>query len=229
MTTLRDSDLHRVVQMLPEDVRVLIRQHGFALAGGSIRARVSGDAVSDFDLYAPASLTQEAISAAAIVFAEARGSRVFTGRNALTIATVGRTPVQIITRYRMGTPDDLIRRFDFTVAQAVVWYSDGHWLSLISDDFYADVAARRLVYVNPSAPYEVGASLLRARKFLRRGWQLPIPSLTDLVVRLVCEVEQVRVAVDPDVIRGVIRGQLLELDPLTVIDGVEVREDESED
>src|SRR5208283_3039247 len=65
------------------------------------------------------------------------------------------------------------------------WFESGKWTSLIDDEFYSDLAAKRLVYRSPVRNEDAGGSVLRLLKFYSRGFRIPLDSLGAVLARLV--------------------------------------------
>lgn len=215
------------------------------LAGGFIRATIAGERVSDIDLFgsnADFLLTQ------AKDLAYNRKGKHHVSKNAITVMAPPRIPVQFITRWLFKDPAKLIASFDFTVCQSVIW-AETHKVEklmpiedkdkpqeyidktvfrcMVSDEFYQDLAARRLVYTFPVRSEEAGGSFMRVIKFVKKGYNVQAPSLAGVIAR-------VTNAVNTDkwgFLQGtteyekqmafVVTGLLREVDPLTVIDGVD--------
>lgn len=229
------NDLRFVVQRLPRDIRELLSTHAGKLfvGGGFIRAIIAGEEPHDIDMFGDDAVRLEVI--ANDLAALRPGSRVHKSKNAITVITPDRLPVQFITRWTFTNPGDLVASFDFTVCQAAIWrsgrQSNDAWSSSISDRFYTDLAGRRLVYTSPKREEEAGGSLLRVIKYVKRGYSIQVSSLGDVVARLAAA------AGDPAYIAArataglpitlplVIGGLLREVDPLLVIDGFEVVDD----
>ena len=146
--------------------------------------------------------------------------------NAFTVLTQGRTPVQFIHRWLYEDAARLIQEFDYTIARAVVWWNATFelWTSLCDQDFYADLAARRLVYCSPERTEDAGGSLMRARKFLARGYFISAHDLGLVVHRLVSKID-FEATTRLGNLEKVIIGLLREVDPLTVVDGIDVADE----
>ena len=241
MQTLTQSDLNFVLSRCPRDILKLLKANPgkLFLAGGFIRATIAGEKVSDIDLFGQSIEDLERI--AKDLTLERKG-RYFKTDNAYTVLSPPRMPVQFITRWLFPDPDLCILSFDFTVCQAVIWtekidieIADEPGIkktkiifhSRISDDFYRDLAARRLVYTFPKRDEEAGGSFLRVIKFIKRGYNIQAPSLAGVIARIVSKLDFDRIGVN---IPGhmnesraatVITGLLRQVDPLTVIDGVD--------
>ena len=234
MSALSGTDLNFVLRRVPRDVRELIKLRSLFLAGGFIRAVIAGEKASDIDLFG-ASL--ESLKLEAMQFAIARQGRMHETDNALTVLTPGhRLPVQFITKwlYATGEQEKLLAEFDFTIAQSVIWWSKDGWHSAISEAFYRDLAARRLVYTFPQRAEAAGGSLLRARQFLLRGYNIQAESLAGVISRLVSGVNEGAMGaliaeLGIEKARAqVMSGLLREVDPLIVIDGVDIADEHAD-
>lgn len=221
---LTDTDRHFVLSRIPRDIRTLMQQHPLYLAGGFIRAIIANEQPSDIDLFGS---DPNQLRAIAQGFALTRRARFHETRNAFTVLTPGRLPVQFIHRWTFQTSDQLLRSFDFTVAAACICWDTGFqlWAAPCADDFYSDLAARRLVYTSPRRHEDAGGSLLRVRKFLARGYTIQAPSLAAVIARLVMGVDfnQLNKHEDREPwLAQVLTGLLREVDPLVAIDGLDL-------
>ena len=218
---LTKEDLRLVVSRLPKDVVMLMKTYPLVLGGGFIRSTISGEKVSDVDLFGR---SEDVLRLASLELATGRRGRVHTTLNAHTVLTQSRMPVQFITRWLFDGCESLVKSFDFTVCQAAVAYKmvDGvmRWVSCCSEAFYPDLAAKRLVYTFPVRVEDAGGSLLRMRKFLSRGYTIQAPSMAGVIARLINSIDFGKAATEKD--RAlVISGLLREVDPLTVVDGID--------
>ena len=228
MRELTTADLRYVVQRLPRDIRDLLSENPNKLfvGGGFIRATVAGETPSDIDIFG---VDKDFLIAVANLLSSRRpGSKVHTTKNAVTLLTPDRLPVQFITRWTFQTSADLIKSFDFTVCQAAVWRhgkgSTAPWQSARGENFYVDLAGRRLVYTNPVRDEEAGGSMLRVIKYIKRGYTIQVSSLGDVIARMVDKLPPVgRFAADTT--GQAITGMLREVDPLLVVDGFEIVDD----
>ncbi len=237
---LSNSDLNFVLSRCPRDILKLLRDNAgkLFLAGGFIRSTISGDKVSDIDLFGT---TKDDLLRIAKDLTLERKGRYFQTDNAITVLSPPRFAVQFITRWLFTEAEPLITSFDFTVCQAVIWAEslpdttitvDGkpvvkkhcRFHSLISAAFYPDLAAKRLVYTFPQREEEAGGSLMRVIKFVKKGWNIQAPSLAGVIARIVSSLSTNELATGGNREFGaarVITGLLREVDPLTVIDGVD--------
>jgi hypothetical protein len=195
--------------------------HSVFLAGGYIRACVANEPVADIDLFAP---DEERASLYARVLAG--DEKISKSKNAFTFRIKGfDTPIQVIHRWTFAKPEEVIESFDFTVAKAMVWCSSGSvdhtrkWESLIHDDFYSDLAAKRLVYTSPIRNEDAGGSVLRLLKFYSKGYRTPLDSLAAVIARLVVQgvVEEGLSKLGPtreEAMTVALTGLLHEVDPL---------------
>lgn len=216
------NDLRYVVGRLPLDVRTLLKEHPAKLfvGGGFIRATVAGETPSDIDIFGHGKAHLGAV--AEVLKDRRQRAKLHTTKNAITLLSDNRMPVQFITRWTFDTPGELIASFDFTVCQAAVWWTGSQWASRVGDRFFMDLAARRLVYTSPIREEEAGGSLLRAIKYTKRGYSIQISSLGAVVERLFSAVERSPMTVDGGGTKQVLVGLLREVDPLHVVDGMDI-------
>jgi len=231
MRELLKEDLHHVVTSLPRDVIGMIQKYpSLMVAGGFIRSVIAEERVSDIDIFGD---KMETLKQAAQELTIVRKGRMHETANAITVLAPPRMPIQFITRWTYANHESLLNSFDFTIAQAIIrcvntTYFDvseagttvPKWEGYCGDRFYEDLAARRLYYTSPTREEESGGSLLRVRKFLMKGYTIQAWSLGMVVARLMNKVDMER-------IRGqelgqVIVGLLREVDPLRVIDGIDM-------
>ena len=222
MRELLKEDLHHVVTSLPKDVIELIKKYPtLMVAGRFIRSVIAEERVSDIDLFGD---KVETLKQAAQELTISRKGRMHETANAITVLAPPRMPIQFITRWTYPAMiQPLLDSFDFTICQAVIWYIGediNRWNGRCSDRFYEDLAARRLYYTSPTREEESGGSLLRVRKFLMKGYTIQAWSLGMVVARLVSKI-------DPEKLGGhevgtIIVGLLREVDPLRVIDGLDM-------
>jgi hypothetical protein len=219
MNKLTAQDLQFVVRRIPKDVRQIMTEHQVFLAGGFIRETISGGDVKDIDIFGQ---SKESLGIIADAFALKREVKPFRTENAITVLCPPRLPVQFITRWVFDSAGPLVESFDFTVCQAAVWFdrSLGLYSSAVSDDFYSDLAARRLVYTFPKRDEEAGGSMMRVKKFLKRGYNIQASSLAGVIARVAAKVDWAR-AESEERAAFVIAGLLREVDPLLVVDGLE--------
>ena len=184
MRELNPHDLLWAVRLLPKQVRnqMIIYGPRLVLGGGFVRSTVSGEKPNDIDLF-----TQTSEDAKLFSDEIAKGSKrkPYETGNAISVKLSQRHFVQYIHRWTYPTPADLIESFDFTIACSALWFESGKWTSLIDDEFYADLAAKRLVYRSPLRNEDAGGSMLRVLKFYQRGFRIPLDSLGAVLARLV--------------------------------------------
>lgn len=234
METLSRTDLRFIVSRLPRDVRKeLMTSNGLAIAGGFIRETIAGEKPNDIDIFIfgqkDAEDSKRILEFVAQSTAMKRSSKVYKTGNAFSVFTSNRMPIQFIHRWFYNTPEDILLSLDFTVCQAVVWFdrhdqatgNQGTWKSLCVESFYADLAARRLVYTHPCRDEEAGGSMLRVRKFIKRGYSIQCESLAGVVARLVSAVRGDTSTMEPMFLTKIICGLLREVDPMIAIDGLE--------
>ena len=221
MNTLTSQDLRLCVSRIPKDVRELMAKYKLMVGGGFIRSTIAGEKVNDIDLFGTDKQTLE-LAANHLRFQ--RNGRLHTTDNAFTVLSSSRIPIQFITKWLYNSAAEVCKDFDFTVCQAVIEQVEGGgWSSVCSDAFYPDLAAKRLVYTFPQREEAAGGSLLRVRKFLKRGYNIQAYSLAGVISRLVWKVDRSALADNSEQgLTKVLTGLLREVDPLVVVDGLDV-------
>lgn len=216
---LTDGDLRFVVSRIPRDIRELMQKEPVILAGGFIRSTIMGEKASDIDIFGR---EEGELKGIAYKLCAARKARPIETKNAITVLSPPRLPVQFIFRWTFSSLQATADSFDFTICQAAIQFREGKWESHTSEGFYPDLAARRLVYTSPSRNEDAGGSILRVRKFLARGFNIQAPSLAAVIARLISRVDLERetVADEPGMAK-VITGLLREVDPNVAIDGLD--------
>lgn len=228
MTTyslMHDEDLHRVMQNIPADVRALMRKYNLFVGGGMIRSLIAGEPVSDIDLFGQ---TVDILQKAALEIALSRKAQIHKTDNAWTIICPPRAALQFIQRWVFLDINSVVESFDFTVCQAAVGWermdgADHRWVGLVADNFYRDLAGRRLVYTFPVRDEDAGGSMLRVRKFLMRGYNIQINSLAGVIARLMKGLEDSAFVGSPEGVKAtILMARLREVDPLVLVDGLDV-------
>jgi hypothetical protein len=242
MEELTKNDLHFVVSRIPKDVRGMLKKYpSLMIGGGFIRGTIAREKISDIDLFGPDANT---LKMAAQDIALQRKGRIHETNNALTVLAPPRMPLQFITRWCFDNPTALIKSFDYTVCQAAISMtvenipesdtgaeSGGSdiktridWHGHCAQMFYPDLAARRLNYTFPQRNEDAGGSLLRMRKFIERGYSIQAGSMARVIARLVSKVDWQGFEnwKDEKYAAKIITGLLREVDPLALIDGIEM-------
>ncbi len=164
------------------------------LAGGFIRSAIAREEVNDVDLFAS---TKVLANEVANELADLHKVRVYSTDNAYTVRAKP-CDIQVIHRWTFPSPEQCVESFDYTIARAALWavrhiaangeISHATWASTADDDFYSDLAARRLVYRSPVREEEAGGSLLRLLKFYRRNYTAQLDTIAEVMSRLVMKV-----------------------------------------
>lgn len=186
MQELNKHDLNWAVRLLPVRLRNQMINYGdrIVLGGGYLRSTVSGEKPNDLDLFTQ---NPEDAKMFAKELADLAKKKPYETGNAISVKLTPRDFVQYIHRWSFPNPAFLIESFDFTIACAALWFDSvsGKWMSLLDDNFYADLAAKRLVYRSPKRNEDAGGSMLRLLKFYQRGFRVPLDSLGAVIARLV--------------------------------------------
>ena len=254
LSRLETEDLNWCVKRLPEEVKNLMKANPgkLVLAGGYIRSRIANEQVNDIDLFSPSQMSaaqwaHELVGAKMPASTEQEvrlgminvHTKVHKTDNAYSVRLKSGMFVQFIHRWTFDSPEKIVPSFDFTIAQAAMWFGRHHtddskvfvkvepcWTSLCSTRFYPDLAAKRLVYTQPIRNEDAGGSMLRVLKFYQRGYRITLPSLSEVIARLVDDINWEDIAKSSELnntrnevqAAHVICGLLREVDPNTPID-----------
>lgn len=188
-TNLMWHDLERCLRRTPPQVLALMKGVGAELfvAGGFVRACVSGEEINDIDLFCPEK--EKALAWARQLLAQG-GTSVHETDNAATVLGY-KYPLQFIHRWTYTYPSMALNSFDFTISMAGFWaqrfpnMEQTTWQSACHERFYADVAAKRMIYTSPTREEEAGGSLLRVLKFYQRGYRIPLNSMGAVISRII--------------------------------------------
>jgi len=198
-TSLVWHDLQSCLRRTPRHLLEALKKANGTIfvAGGFIRSCIAHEEVNDIDCFAQ---SKELARAFALNLANGEEAAFHETDNAFTvIGGSRRLTIQVIHRWTFQNPYECINSFDFTIACAALWwvnknstefdYTIGEWQSRVDERFYADLAAKRLIYRNPVRNEDAGGSILRVLKFYQRGYRIPLDSLSQVIARLVMGIE----------------------------------------
>lgn len=214
MPKLNINDLSFLVTRLPKKVKEAAKSDSWKnklfIGGGYIRSVITREPVNDIDIFVSSERDAEFLS---VKLTQANEQSVKTD-NAYTIKSD--PAIQIIHRWVFNSAEDTANSFDFTVCSAVIFVNeDGFWDSYCHDNFYQDLAAKRLVYTSPIRNEDAGGSLLRVLKYYQKGFKIPLNSYGAVIARLLQSVEFDRLDIkNENEVAKVITGLLRVVDPL---------------
>lgn len=187
--SLDERDIANAVRLLPPELKALmLATQGLVVAGGLVRAAVTGERVSDVDVFAPGPAIAMSMAEAYKGKFKTWDARQVDTPNAITIIAKHRKAVQFITRWTFDDPHLLVYSFDFSIARAAIWYeqASSKWVSSCDSRFYPDLAARRLVFMQPK-DNTAGGTLLRVQKFIRLGYRINAFQMARIVVNVAAQ------------------------------------------
>ena len=184
--------VEKVINSLPLWVCTMLKRNPkkLVVAGGVFRAIYENDNIKDIDLFVDSKDTAERLVDDYCIMMGLREVDVQRTKNAINLHIDGEPPIQIITRWMYANPEDVIRSFDFTMAQGSLWWDGERYQSAFGETFFVDVDLRQLVYTSPDRNEDCAGSLMRVVKFLRRGYNIDAKNLTAVVSRLVIKTYQ---------------------------------------
>ena len=212
---LDNFDLNRVCRMIPNKIKEVIESEFWRgkifIAGGFIRDLIAGDKINDVDLF-----VNNKSDAELLLNILKENKKVVKTDNAFTI--VDRLPIQIIHRWTFDNPEDVLKSFDFTICSATVYIDkNGIYKGICDDRFYKDLASKRLIYMNPVREEAAGGSLIRVLKFYKRGYNIPLNNLSQVISRLMIDANKCYEQKDiQHSLNMYINAKLFEVDPLAI-------------
>jgi len=212
MTALNKYDLAFAVTRLPKRVADLLKREGpkLFIAGGYLRSIVANETINDIDIF-----TDDKASAkrfAKELLDTNFHDKLVESPNAITLVTKPYV-IQFITRWTFNRPEEVLPSFDYTIAKAALWYENKEWKSSVDDNFYVDLAARRLVYTSPQRNEDAGGSIIRMLKFYQKGYRITLQSLAAVVARLNTGIKDPRAFEFESRMATLLTGLLVEVDP----------------
>lgn len=208
---LNINDLKFAINRLPKNLVDIMKKDEWKgkifCGGGYIRSVITGDPLSDIDLF-----VCDAKSAKLLAFELSEGAKFYETENAYTVRTTG-VPIQIIHRWVFDDIQAVSDSFDFTICCAAIGFN-GEWVSYCDEDYYKDLAARRLVYRSPKRNEDAGGSMLRVLKYYQKGYRIPLNSLAGVISRLTSQLDTNKLEMkDEEGVAFVLTGLLREVDP----------------
>ncbi len=239
MKKLRSEDLAWCVKRLPRKVEKVLRDFScnVTIGGGYIRSCITGDTLKDIDLFVNSEKTAQLINDRL----KKEDQRTFKTKNAYTIFRGQKPPIQVIKRWLYNRPENVLDDLDFTICCASIWYENGKFRSAIHNSYYADLAAKRLRYTEPSRIEEAGGSLLRVLKYYNKGYRIMLTSFAKTIARCMMSVEDLEFKrlsptgsdnstwTKEKQLAKIINGLLVEVDPNAIGEDDFVRDAENEE
>lgn len=211
MLQLGKHDKDWAVKRLPKTLAKTLSTRGdydkFVVAGGFLRSTIAKEPVSDIDIF-----TDTKDRAESLANELTPKSQPYCTDNAVSVTLDGKL-IQIIYRWPFPHAEAVVKHFDFTVCQAALYFTASGWASLRGDEFYEDLAAKRLVYTYPdNASAEPGGSMLRMLKYRAKGYHPTLGTIAGIVGRIAerCTSSAFEIGV---------LAQLREVDPLLAVIG----------
>ena len=180
---LRPDDINKCLNALPSQVRCALKAYPekVCVAGGFIRAVVAGETPNDIDIFVDSERT--AMQVASDLAIESPIGRIIKTGKAYTITGYEGPAPQVIFKWTFPHSREVIDAFDFTIAQAALWWDGNDWESNVGPNFYEDVAAKRLMLARP-IENDYPGTFLRVLKFYRAGYAITNEALGEVLAGL---------------------------------------------
>lgn len=193
MRELMPRDIYWIGKRLPDCLWKLLNTYRSSVfvAGGFIRSCIASEPINDIDVF---TISIDRARQFANDIMRSVNGKLITTENAFTVLRDG-PAIQFIHRWFFEKPEECVASFDFTIASAAIWvgHSDhnrhAQLDSICDDDFYPDLAAKRLVYRSPIRNEDAGGSMLRMLKFYQRGYRAPLESVAAVMARMAAAID----------------------------------------
>ena len=217
MAFLHSYDLQRLTNILPKKLVEAMKNETLPViyvGGGCIRSVVTGEPVNDIDLFVGSMAAADTV----VTYLQEDFETVVTD-NATTIKAP--LPLQVIHRWTFESVEKVVDSFDFTICCAAIVYNRAKktFESYTHPEFYPDLAAKRLTYLQPIRNEDAGGSIIRVLKYYQKGYRISIQSLAHVIARLVKGIDVNRIEYGLNNEREVgliINGLLKEVDPFGI-------------
>jgi len=160
---------------LPLEIYNAVNNCKAYLCGGALTSAFSGKPIKDFDLFFGDAAAQRYMRTKC---AEALGAAAFVSDTAITFKN-DEVCVQLC-KYPEGTIEDILDKFDFTIAQAGYDFKAHEFV--LHEKFLYHLANRRLVY-NVDSEFPI-SSLFRMKRYLQRGFKCAAIDMIKLTLKI---------------------------------------------
>lgn len=150
----------------PNDVKKAI-ENGF-ITGGCIPTMIEGGYVPDYDFYFQSEKDSKVF--ADYIRKQHKNKISFDSENAITLDN----KLQFIIKFT-GKPDDIVKTFDFEHLKS---YLPVYGKLKYNNDVFRLILEKELIYTGSHFPL---ASLLRTRKYIKRGWTITAKEMLKIV------------------------------------------------
>jgi hypothetical protein len=171
--TLHPDFVTMIATALPEEVRAILIKHGpnLCVAGGFCRDTLTGHDPKDIDVFSVSRVALDEAIGKLNVF-PTYGYEITPNTETFICDGIG-PDIQFITRTYLRDHYNAILSFDFSICQVGIWYDqEKGWIGMASDAFLEDLPKFRMRYMAPDRDEDPGASIMRAFKFSRRGFDI---------------------------------------------------------
>jgi hypothetical protein len=179
-----------------------ILEHCAYITGGCIPSMLMDEYVNDYDIYLDSKLhadkVQKYYEKLNPTESDLKKKKVFLPK-LITENSINLTDkVQIIIKY-FGNPKEVIELFDWQHIKSYFTLQDG---LIIKDDVYKLIVEKELIYTGSNYPL---SSLLRTRKFLKKGWTISTKTMVHIVMDILgaFNASEQQLSVDNDMSRFV--------------------------
>jgi hypothetical protein len=187
---LHNNFTQMVVAAMPSALRNALMYTNACVAGGYVRDIISGKDPKDIDVFVQDEIVAKEVQDR--LEWDLESARTKENKNSVTVDSydplVTMPPIQIINRWYVWPPEELVKTFDWGICQAAVYYDGREWQGVCTQAFVDDLANETATYMAPDRDEDAGASVLRMVKLARKGYFVDEESIAGCVGRFVGKV-----------------------------------------
>jgi hypothetical protein len=183
---LHNNFTQMVVAAMPSALRHTLMYTNACVAGGYVRDIISGREPKDIDVFVENGQTAKDVQDR--LEWDLESARTKENKNSVTVDSydplVTMPPIQIVNRWYVWPPEELVETFDWGICQAAVYYDGREWQGVCTQAFIDDLTNETATYMAPDRDEDAGASVLRMVKLARKGYTISEESISGCVGRM---------------------------------------------
>jgi hypothetical protein len=182
---LEEDDIKRVIYMLPEEVREMMKRHPgkVIVAGGFIRALVAGEDIKDLDIFVPSESEAKKWCDEVDIEYEMGDKYLSTEPNEYF-----NYEIQTVWRYPFKEAYEIPEQFDYTVVKCAIWFDPGDknksatFVGICHERFYRDLARKALVFCCERNAEKI-MSIPRLLRYTQYGYSMDPKSMAEVILK----------------------------------------------
>lgn len=159
-----------------ENIRDIIKEYSF-ISGGCIPSMLMDEYVNDFDFYF---ITEQSANKVREYYKNCDVKEKYSVKLITDNAVNLTNKIQLVTKF-YGLPNRVVEKFDWAHIKSYFWFNkdNRHEELVIDDSVYRIINEKELIYTGSDYPL---SSLLRVRKYIKKGWYVSTSTMTHIVL-----------------------------------------------